>query len=527
MHRRHLFQLAAAAPAAFAPRLAGAADSQVLKYVPYTDVTVLDPIWTTAYVTRDHAAMVWDTLFGMDDDLKPQPQMLEGYSVEDDGKRWVMKLRDGLKFHDGEPVLAKDCVASLKRWARRDSFGQTLMSVTDELSAVDDKTIQFRLKRPFALLAYALARYGAPYPAIMPERIASTDAFTQISEIVGSGPFRFKADERVVGVRTVYTKFDGYVPRASGTPSGTAGPKIVNFDRVEWHVQPDPSTGVNALIQGEVDVLYNPPGDLMPLLARARNLRVFQNDPLGNVAIMRPNCLQPPFNNPGVRRAILQAVQQEDFMLAMMGEDKSLWRTGVGVFAPGTPMASDAGLGFLSHPTSVDDTKRALEQAGYKGEKTVVMISTDSPKLQALGEVAADLMRRVGMNVDQQTMDWGTVVQRRAKKEPVDQGGWSAFFTTFSGLGMIDPAGHLALRGTGERAWFGWPTSERIEALRTDWFAAPGLPEQQAICRSIQEQAMVDVPFMPLGQAFYSVAADRSLSGFLNGFNIFWNVKRG
>ncbi|WP_424140527.1 ABC transporter substrate-binding protein [Roseomonas chloroacetimidivorans] len=526
MHRRHLFQIAAAAPMLTVPRLSSAQGSRALKYVPYTDVAVLDPIWSTAYVTRDHAAMVYDTLFALDEKLTPQHQMLEGHSVSDDGLRWTLVLRPGLFFHDGEPVLARDCVASVTRWARRDSFGQALMAVTEELSAPDDRTIQFRLKKPFGLLPYALARNGAPYPAIMPERLAKTDAFTQLTEITGSGPFRFKADERVAGVRTVYTRFEKYNPRQGGTPSGTAGPKIVHFDRVEWLVQPDPGTAVNALIAGEVDMFYNPPTDLLPLLKRSSELRVYQNDPLGNIAIMRVNHLHPPFNNQGVRRAVLSAIHQEDFMLAMMGDDRALWRDGIGLFPPGTPMASEAGLEILRSPKKPEEAKRALEAAGYKGERALVMISTDSPKLQAIGEVAADLMRRIGMNVDQQTMDWGTVVQRRAKKEPVDQGGWSAFFTTFGGQDMLDPAGFLALRGSGERAWFGWPTNQKLESLRTQWLESNDLAQQRAICSEIQVEAMADVPYMPLGQVFYASAAKKELTDILRGFSIFWNMKR-
>jgi peptide/nickel transport system substrate-binding protein len=529
MDRRRFLRLAVATPALASlarPNCVAAQGTRVLRYVPYTDVTVLDPTWSTAYVTRDHAAMVYDTLFALDERLTPQHQMLAGHTVSDDCLTWDLTLRPGLVFHDGSAVLARDCVASLVRWARRDAFGGALIAVTDELAAPDDRTIRFRLKRPFALLPYALARNGAPYPAIMPERLARTDAFTQLTEIVGSGPFRFKADERVVGARAVYTRFEGYRPRETGTPSGTAGPKIVHFDRVEWLVQPDAATAVNALVAGEVDMFYNPPTDLLPVLRRSRDLQVFQGDPLGNVALMRVNHLHPPFDNPGVRRAVLSAVRQEDFMLAMMGEDRALWRDGVGVFPPGTPMASAAGLDVLASPRPVEEAKRALEAAGYRGERAVVLISTDSPKLQALGEVAADLMRRIGMSVDPQVTDWGTVVQRRAKKEPVAQGGWSAFFTTFSGQDLLDPAGYLALRGTGERAWFGWPTDAVMEDLRAQWLASGDPAQQRAICRDIQARAMAEVPFVPLGQAFYATAAKRDLTGILQGFSTFWNVRR-
>ncbi|MDB5413909.1 MAG: transporter substrate-binding protein [Rubritepida sp.] len=524
--RRTILRVAAAAPLLPAPGIVAAQASRVLKHVPLTDVTVLDPVWTTAYITRDHAAMVYDTLFALDAEFRPQPQMLAGHTVSEDGLRWTLTLRPGLRFHDGEPVLAKDCVASVARWCQRDSFGQALWAATDELAAVDDTTMAFRLKRPFPRLAFCLARSGAPYPAMMPERLARTSAFTQVSEVCGSGPYRFKADERLTGARVVYERFADYRPRESGTPSFTAGPKIVHFDRVEWLVQPDGGTAVNALLAGEVDMVANPPSDLMPLIQRNRNLRIHHLDPLGNLALMRVNHLHAPFNNPGVRRAVLSAVHQDQFMQAMMGQDRTLWRDGVGIFAPASPMASDAGMEVLRQPKSFDEAKRALEAAGYRGERAAIMVSTDSPKLMAIGEVASDMMRRIGMNVDQLTMDWGSVIQRRAKKEPVDQGGWSAFFTTFSGSDMFDPAGHLALRGTGDRAWFGWPTSERIETLRTGWLESGDEAQQKRICEDIQREALQSVPFMPLGQVFYSTAARRNLTDMLSGFNIFWNMRR-
>jgi len=527
MQRRQLFKTLSFGGAMLAlPRISVAQDRRTLKYVPLTDVTVLDPVWTTAYITRDHAAMVFDTLYGIGADYEPVPQMVAGHVVEDDGKRWTLTLRPGLRFHDGEPVLARDCVASVSRWGKRDAFGQALLAVTDELSATDDRTIVFRLKRPFPMLPRCLGRYGAPYPAIMPERLAKTDPYTQVTEMVGSGPFRFKADERISGALAVYERFTDYRPREDGVPGGTAGPKIVHLDRVEWHVQPDSATAVNALLTGEVDWVNNPSTDLMPLLKRSRHIKVQQLDPLGNIAIIRMNHLHPPFNNPAIRRALLAAVNQEDFMLAMMGEDRALWRTGIGVFAPASPMATDAGMEVVNGSHDLDRAKREIEAAGYKGEPVVAMIPTDSPKLHAIGEVAVDLMRRIGLNIDYQAMDWGTLTQRRAKKEPLDQGGWSVFFTTWAGNDMFDPAGHLSIRGTGDRAWFGWPTSPVLEELRNAWFEAPDLASQRAICERIQRQVFVDVPYIPLGQVFYSTATQASVTGLLPGFPIFWNVQK-
>ncbi|MDI3309161.1 MAG: ABC transporter substrate-binding protein, partial [Acetobacteraceae bacterium] len=304
-----------ALPAGLArPALAQPANGKVLKFIPQADVAVVDPIITTAYVTRHHGYLIYDTLYGVDADFKPQPQMAEGHSVEDGGKRVTITLRPGLKFHDGEPVRAKDAVASIKRWGQRDAMGQALLAVTDELMAEDDRRLTFRLKRPFALLFDALAKPSSPCCFIMPERIARQDANTPIKEIIGSGPFRWVANERVPGSKVVYARNPDYVPREGGTAEWTAGPKRVHFDRVEWHVIPDASTAAAALQSGEVDWWEQPTADLLPLLQRNRNLVVEQPDPTGLLGLCRFNHLHPPFNNPAIRRALLGAVVQSDYM---------------------------------------------------------------------------------------------------------------------------------------------------------------------------------------------------------------------
>jgi peptide/nickel transport system substrate-binding protein len=519
--------LAGSAVALAAPRIAAAQGKGVLKFVPQADLTILDPIWTTATVTRNHAFLVFDTLYGHDGSFRPQPQMAQGATTENDRKTWKITLRDGLKFHDGSPVLARDCVASIKRWSRRDGFGGALMAATDELSAGDDKTIVFRLKAPFPLLLDALAKSTAPPCFIMPERLAQTDAFSQVTEMIGSGPFRFKADEHMTGNLTVYEKFTGYQPRTSGTPEWIAGPKIVRFDRVEWHTIQDPATAGASLQSGEMDWWEYPTPDLIALLQHSANLAVAINDVTGDMAIMRLNWLYPPFDNPAIRRAILPAVNQEDFMTSVAGTDRTMWTTGVGVFPPGTSFASDAGLGPLLGKRDYDKAKAELKAAGYKGEKVVVMGASDLPTIKAEADVGADMLTRCGMNVDYQMMDWGTLVQRRAKKDPPDKGGWNVFFTGFGGLDFASPAAHLLLRGNGANAWFGWPDDPKMEALRTDWFNAPDLAAQQKICRDIQVQAMADVLYVPLGQYYQPTAFQKNIAAnMMKGFPIFWNVSR-
>jgi peptide/nickel transport system substrate-binding protein len=528
LRRRDLFALSAAAGLA-GPRLAAAQSSRVLKFIPQIDLAFLDPHFTPAYVTRGHGQMVFDTLYGMDINLNPSPQMLAGDRVENDGKLWTLTLRDGLLWHDGERVLARDCVASIRRWAKRDALGGALMERTEELSAPDDKTIVFRLSRPFPLLRATLGKISSPMPAMMPERLANTDPFRQITEMVGSGPFRFVASERVPGARNIYVRNERYVPRPDGTPNWTSGPKVVHFDRVEWTTIPDAATKVAAMQQGEQDWWENPTHDLLPLLRRSRNIRIEVINPTGAVNMMRPNHLQPPFDNPAVRRALLLAIDQKAYMQAIVGDDPAMFHVPHGVFCPGTPMASDAGLEPLTGPRDFAKAREALKQAGYAGEKVAMLVATDYAQFKAIGEVMADAMGKAGMNVDFVATDWGSMLQRRNNRGPVDQGGWSCFNTGWEGVDHLDPSNHFAIRGNGDKpgAWPGWVVSERLESLREAWFEAPTLEAQQAICRDLQRQCMVDVPAIPLGQFIQPTAYRTNLTGVMKGFPVFWNVKRG
>jgi peptide/nickel transport system substrate-binding protein len=508
------------------PHIARAAGTRVLKFIPQADLAVLDPIWTTAYVTRNHGMMVFDTLYGTDAKFQPQPQMVAGAVTSADGKEWKLTLRDGLKFHDGTPVLARDCVMSIQRWGKRDAFGQAVMAATDELSAPDDKTIRFQLKQPFPLLTTALGKVGVNMCPIMPERLAKTDPFTQVTEMVGSGPFRFKADERVTGAKVVYERFADYLPRSDGTIEWTSGPKIVHFDRVEWNVIPDSATQMGALQSGEADWWEQPTFDLLPLLRKTENLKLEILDPTGFPSMLRFNELFPPFDNVAIRRALLGAVDQADYMTAVAGTDPAGWRDKVGYFPPGSPLASDVGMKALEGPPDLDKVKKNLIAAGYKGEKIVVMVASDLPVLNAMGLVGADMLQKVGMNVDVQVTDWGSVVQRRASRNPPDKGGWSVFFTSFAGIDQYTPASHLGLRGNGTNGWFGWPTDPKLEELRAAWFAAPDVAAQKKIGEEIQAEAFESVPYLPLGEYFQPTAYSKSLTGMLKGMPIFWNVSK-
>jgi peptide/nickel transport system substrate-binding protein len=363
--------------------------------------------------------------------------------------------------------------------------------------------------------------------AIMPERLASTDPFKQVTEIIGSGPFRFKSDERVQGSLFVYEKFTGYKPRESGTADWTSGPKVVHFDRIEWHVIPDQATAAAALQSGEMDWWEAfPTPEIIPTLERGGKIKTEINDPTGLCAILRPNHLWPPFSNPAVRRALWGAIDQTEFMDAAIGTDPRFRQVPVGFFTPGSPLVNDAGMTALTGKRDYRKAKEELKAAGYQGEKVVLLVAADVGSFKALSDVAAEMMTRIGMNVDYQAMDFGTVLQRQTKKDPPDRSGWNAQAGATGGTRIISPGPNDWLRCNGPKAFFGWPTSPEMESLREQWFDAPDPATQKKLAEAIQTQAFIDVPYYPLGIYFVPTAYRSDLTGVLSGLSLFWNVRR-
>ena len=519
--------VAAAATGLAAPALVQAQGSRTLVFVPQANLTSLDPVWTTATVTRNFAYLVYDTLYGIDDSLQPQPQMAAGHRIEDDGRRWTVTLRPGLRFHDGSPVRAADCAASIRRWMKRDSLGQTLATRLDAIETPSDDTLVFRLNKPFAALPWALGKSQPSPPVIMPQRLADTDPFKAVSEVIGSGPFRFLPSEYISGSRVIFPRFDGYVPRGEA-PSGTAGAKRALVDQVEWRIIPEAATAANALRTGEVDWVEQPLTDLLPQLKADRSLMVERLDPFGLYPVLRFNCLQGPTANQGVRQAILAALDPVEVMQAVMGDDATAYHAPIGCFLPGTESANDAGMDRLGGKRPVADIKRMLDAAGYDGKPVTLLHPTDQPYYDAMAQVTLATLKRVGIAVDDAAMDFGTVVQRRASKEPLDRGGWSMFSSSFPALDYVDPLGAPALRGNGAAAWYGWPTAPKVEAARDAWLDSSDPADRKRHATAMQAAVFEAALFVPLGQYRQSTAWNRRVTGQLRTpVPVFWNLQKG
>lgn len=523
MRRRTLIATAGAALVAPASAPAIARTPKLLRMVPQANLTSLDPIWTTANITRNHAFMIYDTLYGLDANLQPRPQMAAGHVVSDDGRRVVITLRDGLVFHDGAKVLARDATASIKRWMVRNAFGQKLATVTDNVVALDDTRLEFRLRKPFPLLFAALAAIASAC-FVMPERVAATDPFKQLSDTTGSGPFRYLASEFNSGSFVAYARNERYVPRDEAV-SFTAGGKRAFFDRVEWRIITDAATSAAALQNGEIDWFEQPPPELSDMLRLQRNILVEPIDSRPNPAMLRLNHLHPPFDRKEARQALLPAIDQADFMAAIVGADPKSFST-IGAFTPSTALATDVGMDALLRPRSIDRAKALLREAGALTPRMRLIGPTDILAPAAMSQVAGALFKDLGFNLDFALSDWGTVIQRRASREPVEKGGWSALLTAFGSFDWMDPAGHPVLRGNGGDAWFGWPTIPTLEALRDDWFEAPNLAAQKAVAADMQRVMLDEVPFIPVGAYYSNTALRRDVVNRVSGFALFYNLDR-
>jgi peptide/nickel transport system substrate-binding protein len=502
------------------------ADAKTITAVMHSDLRVIDPGFTTAYITRDHGYMVYDTLLATDANFKIQPQMAD-WKISDDKLTYTFTLRDGLKWHDGTPVTAEDCVASLKRWGKNDGMGQKLMDFTASIEAPDAKTIVLKLKEPYGLVLESIGKPSSLVPFMMPKRLAETPPGQQIKEQIGSGPFKFVQAEFQPGVKAVYEKNMDYVPRKE-PPSWTAGGKVVKVDRVEWITMADAQTAVNALQSGDIDFLENPSFDILPVLAGNPDLKVETLNKLGFQTVGRMNFLFPPFDNVKVRRAAFLALNQKDVLDALIGNPEYYKICGA-VFVCDTPLATDIGSETLVKGNGMAQAKKLLAESGYDGTPIVIMAPGDVVTLKAQPIVAAQLLRDAGFKVDVQATDWQTVVTRRASQKPPKEGGWNMFFTNWVGADVVNPVANVCIGGRGKNGgWFGWAEDAKVEALRDQFVRASTPEDQKKIAADIQTEVYDQVIYIPLGQYLAPSAWRKSLTGVLDGpaTPVFWNIDK-
>jgi peptide/nickel transport system substrate-binding protein len=498
-----------------------AAEAQTVRAVMHSDLKIVDPVWTTAYITRNHGYMIYDTLFASDAKGNIKPQMVDKYDLSADKRVHTFRLRDGLLWHDGQPVTSDDCVASIKRWAARDPVGQEMMQFVKEIVSIDAKTFRIVLREPIGFVLLGLSRASGT-AFMMPKRVAETNPQEQISDFTGSGPFMFKKDEWKPGSKAVYVKFAQYKPRAE-PPSGLAGGKVVKVDRVEWVVIADQQTAASALLAGEVDLIEQPSHDLLPMFKQDPNIQFGDWSSLGNQYVFRFNSLTRPFDNPKIRLAMWYALNQEDFLKAVIGDPK-YYKVCKSMFFCGTPLASNKGMNGLLE-SNFKKARELLKEGGYDGTPIVLLHSTDRHVYANLAPVAKSLMEKAGLKVDMQSMDWQTVVTRRSKKDPVAQGGWNITLTSTNNV--LNPLESSYLSAACEKTTFGWPCDAEIERLRTAFSLETDPAKQKALAEAVQVRAVEYPVYIPLGQWYQPMVARKNIGGLLTApVPAFWNMTK-
>jgi peptide/nickel transport system substrate-binding protein len=517
---------AAAALAAFGGTAQAQGDTKVLRIVPHSNLAILDPIWTTAYMSRNHGYMIYDTLFGTDEKAQIKPQMVESWTESPDHRLWTFKLRKGLEFHDGKPVTPDDVIASLQRWGKRDAMGSALFTFIDRMDSPAPDTFRIFLREACGFVLEALGKPSSNVPFIMPKRVAETDAFKQIEEHIGSGPYIFKRDEFKPGDKAVYLRNPKYVARKEA-PSGSTGGKNVYVERVEWNLAlRDAQAQVNALQKGEVDILEALPFDHFETVKKDASLQIPKYSIVNLQYMARFNHLNKPFDNPKVRQAVLAAFAQQPFLQAQVGV-KELYNTCPSMFTCGTPLASPAGSDIQSK-SNMKKAQELLKASGYDGTAIVLMKPTDLASIQKLPDVGAQLLRQAGFKVDLQAMDWQTLVGRRAKKDPVDKGGWHMFMTAWQGHDIWNPIANPTFDTRGEKSgWFGWANDEKLMAMRAEFMRETDAAKKKKMAEALQARAFEIGTHVPLGEYSQPMAARKNISGFFvtNG-NIYWNLKK-
>lgn len=484
-----------------------------------------DPTGTTASATGNHGLAIYDTLFALDSKLMPQPQMVGKWGVSDDKRTYTFELRDGLGWHDGTPVTAADCVASIRRWGQVPSGGKLIAERARDISAQDDKTFIVSLKEPMGLLPEILAGAVPPVLFIMREKDASLPATEQVTANIGSGPFKFNEALAKPGASFTYDRNEEYVPRQEPS-DGFAGGKVVNVDRVVCDNITDQQTAFAALQSGEVDFIELPAADLYPAIKGDPNLELQVLNKAGDVYFMRMNCLQKPFDNVKARQAMLHLIDQDAFMRTSYPPEYTGSITSF--FGNQTPYTNDENTGWYKKGGDPEKAKQLLKEAGYAGEKVVILQRTDWVEAGNWAQFLAVTLRKIGVNAELAPGDSALNGDRLRNKGPVEDGGWSIFMTGESDYERSTPLSNPTLSANGEQGWWGWPKSDEYEALRAKWGAVETLEERQALAREMQRIQWDIAGTVLLGSVRSPIARRKTLTGLIEMPSLIamWNMQK-
>ncbi|MFY0690999.1 MAG: ABC transporter substrate-binding protein [Paracoccaceae bacterium] len=496
------------------------ARAETLRIAPHAHLYSIDPVFTMEYITRSHGYLVYDTLFALDESLEPQPQMVSDWSVSEDQLIWTFTLRPGQTWHDGAPVTARDCVASLLRWGARDGQGWLLMSNLEEIQATSDDSFEIRLRRPYPRMLQDLAKPSLNVPFMMPKRIAEISPFVPITDATGSGPYRFVAEDWEPGKLAAYEKYDEYAPRQEPA-SFAAGAKVAHYDRIELVGFPQPRAALEALAKDEVQFVETPAMLDLGTFEQQPDIDTVVFDPTGNYGVAVFNHQMPPFNDPAIRRAVLIAMKQSEYMNAAIDE-KAYWSPCLSIYPCHTRYSELITPSYYMRG-DIELARKALVEAGYTGTPVVIIDPVDSALISSFSKVSVALLRKIGMNVVHRETTWQEL--RNAVGIRTGQPGqvWNMFHTWWTADDLSDPT-HILFAGDPNMGWVGWPSDPELETLRSEYALSEDAPTRAALASQIQDRIAQGANFAVLGQFIQPIAVRTSLEGLEGPFQMYYKL---
>ena len=480
------------------PRMGG-----TLRYASGVGLKFLDSQHTTAGVTADANQMAYEGLFHSDLEEIQQPMLVDNFAITDGGLKWTLKLREGINFHNGEPLTAQDIIGSFTRvWDKASQWRSVRESFIDSFEAADDNTLVLQLKKPTQAVMIALSRNQPFPPYAIPKSIWSLPQSEPAQEVIGTGPYMF--EEWRIGDRWSLVRYDDYKPSSLPT-SGMAGRHVAFADRVVWIEIPDDASQVAALETGQVDIIPQAPGDFVDRLLKNRDIQVV-GEPERNLIGVWLNNIRPPFDDVRARRAVLMAYPATDAMFAAFGPPIS-WTTSGSIFYCFSEWATELGAEDYDS-RNVEGARALIEEAGLTGTEVTMMVSTSHPPMEAAGRIFKDMLEEIGLVPDYQAQEWASLVSKRGDPDKWD------LFTTWSAIGTAwggGTAAHLKKEG-----WFhNYQDPDGVfSSLIEQAWEATSFEDQKRIHDEIQVRFYQEVPFLPIGWFGFSSAARKEVKGY-------------